>query len=229
LILESWTVFVQITTEQKEILSSITSRLLNSRAGTPLTPLRRRLGPRRKILDDLLIASLLRTLGDCYLPTFRGVEQLDDNIRNIVHSNLNAVLHGIRELYAGDDRSTFGFNVIVEETRRQNPTLDDNDVLPALILGDELDLYYFSQSIRWDEHHLAVDEITVTEKILDFTFVQDHWNRLLREEAERERKASQVAASITETSLLTRAPTPTTMILKTAVSGWHRRADQCFQ
>lgn len=157
---------MQIISEQKQILSRIASRLLNLRAGTPVTQLRRSLGPKRKILDDLLVAKLLRTVDDIYLPTFRGIERLDDDIREAVRMSLTFVLRGIRGLLASDDRSTFGFNVIVEETRRQNPTLDDNDVLPALILGVDLGFYYFPHNFRRDEQQVSVDGVTWGEQHL---------------------------------------------------------------
>lgn len=181
---------VQITPEQKEQLSRIVSRFLNLQKGTPVAPLRKRLGSERKHLDELLRADFLITVaGEMYLPTLNGIDQLEDDIRNRVHSTLTSVLIGIRELYRNDDRTTFGVNVILEETKRQDPTLDQNDLLPALILGSEFGLYGFPNGIQWgvhsrsgfalEEDRFFVEEVTVNESILDFTTLKEQQKQLV--------------------------------------------------
>jgi hypothetical protein len=184
---------VELTAEQTEILSRITGRLLNMRAGTAANPYRKSLGPKRKVIDLLLATSLLRTVGNMYVPTFRGVQQLDEGIRRIVESSLTSVLRGLQQLYKSDDRTTIGFNVVVEVTKRANPTLDQYDVLPALILGEELGFYHFPHNVRvdskveedvaGDDCRLTVDEVTVHEDILDFTSVEERWKQILVQEA----------------------------------------------
>ena len=166
-----------ITPEQSQQLSRIVDRFLNSRKGTPIDALRRSLGPQRKSLDYLLNANLIRIDGEAYLPTLSGIDEFDGQISKTVRSALTSVLIGIRELYRSDDRRTFGINVVVEATKRQDPTLDQADVLPALILGQEFALYDIAAGIRWgvsksgfvtEADRFLVEEISINESILDF-------------------------------------------------------------
>jgi hypothetical protein len=180
---------VTLVPEQKKLLSRMASRLLNLRAGTPITYTRKNLGPQRALLDQMLTGNLVRIVGGQYLPTFRGIEQLDDDIRQLARGNLNYVLGALKRLYSRSDDCTFNFDVIVEEVRRQDPTRDANDVLPALLLGEEFNYYSFQNGIQERDDHLAVQSATVAERILDLTSVEEEWARLIaQEEMDRSRK-----------------------------------------
>src|SRR5258708_20777091 len=54
---------VTLSPDQEKLLSRIASRLLNLRAGSPLTYMRKNLGPRRGLLDNMVTAKVLRIVG----------------------------------------------------------------------------------------------------------------------------------------------------------------------
>src|SRR2546422_8764514 len=170
--------------ELRKILSRIASRLLNLQAGTPLTALRKTLGTRRSLLDELVSGNLVRIVGGHYLPTFRGIESLEDDIRRIVRENLSCVFKALQRLYRGssDHQSTFSFDSVVQETTAIDPTRDANDVLPALILGEEFGFHYFQGGIHQNQERLAVETVTVHERILDFTSVETSWAGVLAQD-----------------------------------------------
>lgn len=178
-----------LSPEQKTLLSRIVSRFLNLRGGTAVTYTRKSLGPRRGLLDNMMAAKVLRIIGGHYVPTFRGIEQLDDDIRRIVRGNLNCVLGSLQRLYrASEDQYTFGFQAIVEETKRQDPTRDANDVLAALIMGEEFGYHYFQEGIQEQDDHFVVQSATVVERIMDFTSVEEDWTAtIVQEQVERSR------------------------------------------
>ena len=180
---------VPLSPEQEKLLSRIASRLLNLRAGTPVTYTRKNLGPRRGLLDNMMTAKVLRIVGGHYVPTFRGIEQLDDDIRRVVRGNLNCVIGSLQRLYqASGDQYTFAFEAIVEETKRHDPTRDANDVLPALIIGEEFGYHYFQEGIQEQNDHFVVQSATVVEKIMDFTSVDEDWaTKIAQEQVERSR------------------------------------------
>ena len=184
-----------LTAEKKKLLSRVTSRLLNLQAGTPVTYTRKNLGSQRSIVDELLADKLIRVIGGQYVPTFRGIETLEDDIRQLVRENINCVLAALQSLYrASHDQYTFGFEEIVEETKREDPTRDNKDVLPALILGEEFGYHYFENGIQEQAERLAVRSATVQEKIFDFTTVDEGWAcTLAQEQADRERTVSRTA------------------------------------
>jgi hypothetical protein len=198
---------MQLTAEHKTVLSRITTRLLNQRVGTPALPYRKQLGPKRKSLDDLLNARLIRIVNDAYLPTFRGIQSLDEDIRQIVKDSLNSVLLALQRLYQSDDRTTFGLNVVVDSTKQINPSRDVHDVLPALVLGEELELYHFPTPLSFDtvhsdgvliEHHVIIPDVLIHETILDFTSVAERWQRLLKQQSQREEMPARLAPGIAE-------------------------------
>jgi diguanylate cyclase (GGDEF)-like protein len=179
-----------LSDDQRRILSRIASRLLNLRAGTPVTGLRKTLGPRRSLVDELLSGNLIRIVGGHYLPTFRGIENLEDDIRGIVRGNLDCVFKALQRLYrrSPDHQYTFSFESVVQETKTIDPTRDANDVLPALLLGEEFDLHYFQGGVRQDNERLTVETVTVHERILDFASVETSWKGILaQDEAYRAR------------------------------------------
>lgn len=189
---------VALTPDQKKLLSRIASRLLNLRAGTPVTYTRKNLGPRRSSLDEMIAAYLIRISGGQYLPTFRGIEALDSDIRQIVRGNLNCVLAALQRLYsASANQYTFSFETIVEEAKREDPTRDANDLLPALIIGEEFGYHYFENGIQEHDDHLVVRSATVLEKILDFTSVGENWaTRMAQALANRSRTLNPAARPI---------------------------------
>jgi hypothetical protein len=180
---------VTLSAEQEKLLSRIASRLLNLRAGTPVTKTRKSLGPRRGLLDNMVAAKVLRIVGGHYVPSFGGIEQLDDDIRRVVRGNLNCVIGSLQRLYRGsEDQYTFRFEAIVEETKKQDPTRDGNDVLPALIIGEEFGYYYFQEGIQERDDRFVVQSATVVERIMDFTSVDQDWaTRIAEEQAARSR------------------------------------------
>lgn len=179
-----------LSDDQRRILSRIASRLLNLRAGTPVTGLRKTLGPQRSLVDELLSGNLIRIVGGHYLPTFRGIENLEDDIRGIVRGNLDCVFKALQRLYrrSPDHQYTFSFESVVQEAKTIDPTRDANDVLPALLLGEEFGLHYFQDGIRGAQEGLAVENVTVHERILDFASVETSWKGMLaQDEAYRAR------------------------------------------
>jgi hypothetical protein len=189
---------VTLSPEHKKQLSRIAKRLLNLRSGTPAETLRKELGPSRKVLDDMS-GTLLRFVGNQYLPTFRGIEQLDDDdIRAIVRRNLNWALHALKRLYRASEGNAFTFAAILEEIRTQNPTLDANDVIPALLLGEQFRGYYSLSGVHQREDRLSVEAAMVADGILDFTSVEDAWAQMLaQEEAQRQSGAAAKATGPT--------------------------------
>ncbi len=182
--------------EQRTILSRIASRLLNLRAGTPITHLRKTLGSRRTLLDELLTKDFLRIVGGLYLPTFRGIENLEEDIRRVVRENIGCVLGALQGLYREslDHQYTFGFDAVIEKANAVEPTFDANDGLPALLLGEQFGYHYFQSGIREHQEHLTVETITVHEKILDFASVDASWAAIIaQDEAYRIRVLSGAA------------------------------------
>jgi hypothetical protein len=196
---------VPLSPEQEKLLSRIASRLLNLRAGTPVTYTRKNLGPRRGLLDNMMTAKVLRIVGGHYVPPFRGIEQLDDDIRRVVRGNLNCVIGALQRLYqASGDQYTFPFEAIVEETKRHGPTRDANDVLPALIIGEEFGYHYFQEGIQEQNDHFVVQSATVVERIMDFTSVDEDWaTKIAQEQVERSRILT-VPASTPDSSAASR-------------------------
>lgn len=74
----------------------ITMAVVNLRAGTSVTYTRKSLGPRRGLLDNMVAAKVLRIVGGHYVPTFGGIEQLDDDIGRVVRENLNCVIGSLQ-------------------------------------------------------------------------------------------------------------------------------------
>src|SRR2546430_7012491 len=107
----------------------------------------------------------------------------------IVRGNLNCVISSLQRLYrASGDQYTFGFEAIVEETKRQDPTRDAKDVLPALIIGEEFGYHYFQEGIQEQDDHFVVQSATVVERIMDFTSVDEDWaTTIAQEQVERSR------------------------------------------
>jgi len=187
----------RLSSDQQKVLSRIVSRLLNLRSGTPVTHLRKSLGPRRQFLDDMIGAKVLRLVGGQYLPTLRAIEYLDDEVvRRIVQDNLSCVLVALQHLYrGGSDQYTFDFESILQEARALDPSLDGNDLLPVLLLGEELGYYYFESGIREDGDRLAVDGVTVQERIMDFTSIEEDWAHSVTEQDRKAKEATQAVPS----------------------------------
>jgi serine/threonine protein kinase len=160
---------VRLSHEERQILLQITGRLLNHLMGTSINSLRRSLGPSRSRIDALLTKQLLRVVGGDYLPTFRGVECLDDDIRGIVDGNVDSTFRALQRLYRQSHQNTFTFAAVVEEARRTDPARDARDVLPALLLGEEFGFYYFQSGIHQNDERLSIDQITVYETIMDYS------------------------------------------------------------
>src|SRR5260370_38608327 len=137
----------------------------------------------------MVTAKVLRIVGGRYVPAFRGIEQLDEDIRRVVRGNLNCVISSLQRLYrASGDQYTFGFEAIVEETKRQDPTRDAKDVLPALIIGEEFGYHYFQEGIQEQDDHFVVQSATVVERIMNFTSVDEDWaTTIAQEQVERSR------------------------------------------
>jgi hypothetical protein len=207
---------VSLSPEKEKLLSRIASRLLNLRAGTPVSHTRKNLGPQRTLLDEMLAANLVRIVGGQYLPTFLGIEQLENDIRQLVRGNLNCVFGALQRLYRmSSEQYTFSFDAIVEESRKQDPTRDSNDVLPALFLGEEFSYYYFQNGVQEDDDKLIVQSATVQERILDFKSVDEDWaNRIAQEEAHRSRKAKTTQTAGTVGDSVHNAGVPTFNFVK---------------
>jgi hypothetical protein len=184
--------------EQKNLLSRFANRLLNLRAGTPVTYTRKNLGPKRSVLDEMISANLIRIVGGQYLPTFRGIEALDADIRQLVRGNLNCVFAALQRLYGGSGAQyTFSFEAIVEEAKKLDPTRDAKDVLPALIIGEEFGYHYFENGIQEHDDHLEIRSATVLEKIFDFTSVDEDWaSRMAQEKVDRSRAGHSAGPSV---------------------------------
>ncbi len=167
------------------------SRLLNQRSGTATSWRKALDSEERALLDQMVAAGLLQIVGGEYLPTFLGIEQLDDaDISGIVKGNLNCVLSALRSMYKGWDDNPFDFAAIVRESRRQGLGLDENDVLPALILGEQLAYYTFPHGIQKRDGRLIVQGATIFDRILDFTSVDDAWAKLVTQQESRRSKAA---------------------------------------
>jgi len=154
------------------------------RSGTPVGTLRKSLGPQRTVLDEMVAGNLVRVFEDQYLPTFRGIEQFDDDVRAIVRHNLNRVLRALQQLYRASEQNVFGFLRVLEETKQVDPTLDANDVLPALVLGDQICGYYSLNGLSQNEDRLSAESATVVvaEKILDFGSIEHDWTEMMAKE-----------------------------------------------
>ena len=181
-----------LSPEQKALLSRMASCLLNQRSGTATSWRKALDSQERTLLAQMVVVNLVQIVGDQYLPTFRGIEQLDDaDICGIVKGNLNWVLRALQRLYKESDESVFDFAAIVQETRRQSSnSLDEKDVLPALILGEQLGYYCFPNGIQKRDDHLFVEDATVFDGILDFTSVEDTWGKLIAQQESRKSKAT---------------------------------------
>ena len=164
---------------QRNLLSEMASRLLNRRLGTPVESLRRRLGTERTTLNQMVADRFIRVVKGDYVPTYRGLEALGDENLQIVQANLAHVFFVLKQLYStAVDRSAFTFEEILEGVRRVAPPLDANDVLPALIVGEEFNYYNFPEGIQDRDGHLAVVTIAVAERILDFVSVEEVWGSI---------------------------------------------------
>jgi hypothetical protein len=148
--------FLTLNSEQKKLLSRLAHRLLNLCSGTPIDPLRRSLGSQRSLLDEMIAAGLVRIVGGEYLPSFRGIEQLDDDIRQIATANLDLLFAALKRLYGRTDQSTFGLQTIIDEIRVQDPARDANDVIPALLLGEDFSYYSFDNGVQHRGDQLMV-------------------------------------------------------------------------
>jgi diguanylate cyclase (GGDEF)-like protein len=176
---------------QEEQLSRITSRLLNLRVGTPVTKLRRALGSDgRAMLDGLVTSGHLRIVSGFYLPTFLGIQSLDDDIRSYVRNTLNAVFKALQFLYRQDInyRYTFSFEEIVRTTHTI-AQLDQDDVLPALLLGEAFDLYDFQHGLQFENERPSIEDVTVYERILDFTSVDASWSAIFEQASRHHQKS----------------------------------------
>jgi hypothetical protein len=188
---------VDLTPEHKLQLELVAVRLVRLNSGTPITTLRRQLGPKRRLLDDLKTMELLRVIEDQYVPTFRGTEQLDDGTRLPVRGILNAVLSVLKSLYdrAAGDSITLPFNVLVDATAEQYPALQANAALPALLLGEQFG-YYFLNNVKVVGDRLSVQAVFVVEQIMDFISVEDAWPKVLAQEEARQEAAARMADPI---------------------------------
>jgi hypothetical protein len=140
---------LSLNSKQTTLLSRITSRLLNLRSGTPVGHTRKDFGEDRTLIDEMVKKKLIRVVGGQYLPTYRGIQQLDEDIRRVVRESLNWVLHALKRMYSRSEGDVFTFEAIVREARSVWSALDANDALPALILGEgqEFNYYYFPSGI----------------------------------------------------------------------------------
>jgi hypothetical protein len=149
----------------------------------------------------MVTANVVRIVGGQYLPTFRGIEQLENDIRQLVRGNLDCVFRALKCLYsASSDQYIFSFDTIVHEIKKQDPTRDANDLLPTLLIGEEFNYYYFQNGIQEQDDHLVVQSATVQERILDFTAVEKDWaTRVAQEQADRARtpRTQQPATTVT--------------------------------
>jgi diguanylate cyclase (GGDEF)-like protein len=146
------------------------------------------------MLDGLVTSGHLRIVSGFYLPTFLGIQSLDEDIRGYVRDTLNAVLKALQFLYRQDIeyRYTFGFEEIVRTTQT-TVQLDENDVLPALVLGEALDLYYFQQGLPFENERPSIKDVTAHERILDFTSVDASWSAIV-EQTSRQRPEPRIHA-----------------------------------
>ena len=164
-----------LSDDERTVLSRSANRFLNLLAGTRVEYSRRTLGPKRTVLDDLRRRRLIRIIKGSFVPTLLGLDALQDRTFSIVQSTLGTVLFVLRQLYtASVDTSFFSFAGIVDGVPRAVPTLDAKDVLPALILGEELTYYNFPHGVEErDGYHFEVDGAMVAERILDLTSPDD--------------------------------------------------------
>jgi diguanylate cyclase (GGDEF)-like protein len=214
---------VKVDKGQEEQLSRITSRLLNLRVGTPVTKLRRGLGSDdRAMLDGLVTSGYLRAVSGFYLPTFLGIQSLEDDIRRIVRNTLNAVFKALQFLYRQDIdyRYTFSFEEIVRTTHTM-AHLDGDDVLPALVLGEAFDLYYFQHGLQFENERPSIKDVTGHERILDFTSVDASWSAIV-EQTSRPRPDTRI-----QTQKVSRLNLPTKDALLQAVRDSLERQELC--
>ncbi len=184
--------------EELSILSRIVSRLLNLRKGTPIRQTRVSLGEKRVLLDRLVNLGHLKIQGDQYLPTFMVLYCLDPTVRNIGERLVNAVFTALRNLYMQRERDTFTFEEILGEVQRLDPTLDENDLSPALILATDFDFISGWSAPSTPEGLLRLTNISVKESILDFRSAEAEWNRVLAQrQAARERRTVGLVGQVT--------------------------------
>lgn len=127
--------------DEKSVLERIVSRFLNLRQGTPSRTLRISLGQKRGLLDQLSNLGCLKTVGDQYVPTYMALEQVDQAIRQIVNYALDAVFMALKNLYVSQDKSSFTFEEILIAVCDVDPSLDENDVIPALAFATDFDFF----------------------------------------------------------------------------------------
>ncbi len=135
---------------------------------------------------------LLRIVKEQYVPTFRGTEELDDEIRLPVRGILNAVLSVLKRLYhrSAGDSITVPFIALVDATAEQYPSLQASAVLPALLLGEPFG-YYFLNNVEVSSERVAVQAVFVVEQIMDFSSIEDAWPKILVQEKARQQEATQ--------------------------------------
>jgi len=165
-----------ITIDQKVVIKRVIDRLLNLRQGTPIRHLRVKLGQNRKILDQLVDLGYLRAEGSQYLPTYMALEQVDQDIRQIANHAVDAVFMALRNLYMRQDKNSFTFDEILTAVREVSPSLDENDILPALSFAADFD--FFSGWSGPSGESLKITNISLKESILDFHSAEHEWKRI---------------------------------------------------
>jgi diguanylate cyclase (GGDEF)-like protein len=174
------------------------------------------------MLDGLVTSGHLRIVSGFYLPTFLGIQSLGDDIRSYVRNTLNSVFKALQFLYRQDInyRYTFSFEEIVRTSHTMDH-LDENDVLPALVLGEAFDLYYFQHGLHFENERPSIKDVTAHERILDFTSVDASWSAII-EQASRQHSKSRI-----QTQKVSRLNLPTKDALLRAVRDSLHRQELC--
>ncbi|HET6145509.1 MAG TPA: GGDEF domain-containing protein [Candidatus Acidoferrales bacterium] len=146
------------------------------------------------MLDGLVTSGHLRIVSGFYLPTFLGIQSLGDDVRSYARNTLNSVFKALQFLYRQDIdfRYTFSFEEIVRTTQTVDH-LDENDVLPALVLGEAFDLYYFQHGLHFENERPSTKDVTAHERILDFASVDASWSAIV-EQTSRQRAELSIQA-----------------------------------
>lgn len=174
--------------KEKEILSGIVSRFLNLLRGTPIQRTKIKLGPDRHLLARLVEDDYLRIQGDEYLPTDRAIQQMEPEIERTCRRNLDVALTALKNLYEREEKAPYSIARILAEVQRLDRTLDERDLIPALILAADFGFYSSYAGTPTGSETIQIDNISITENILDFHNVaEERQKRSARQEAVRER------------------------------------------
>jgi len=157
----------------------VTDRFLRLGQSTPMHEIKASLGPKRKVLNDLLTNGFLRTVGDSYFPGLLAVSKLENPERRVwCLRGTAAVHHALKELYTLHGERTFDTAKVLDLVRNSSdPLITEDDVRAGMLFATEFHGYISGWS---NDPSGAVASARVTEGILDFDGIQPAWHRELQ-------------------------------------------------